>query len=74
MKVATITIIVDLVFNNFNRVSTFFADVNVVKPEPCHPPTAIEIPLDVHKFLPYFEQSYRQYALGDYSRYSLFSL
>jgi hypothetical protein len=44
-----IIIIIDLVFNNFNRVSTFFGDVSVVKPEPCHPPTVIEIPFDLHK-------------------------
>jgi len=57
----------ELVYSNFNRVSTLFADVCVVKSDSCHPPLAIEIPLDLHTCMLYNEHSYRMCALGDYS-------
>jgi hypothetical protein len=58
----------DLVFTNFSRVSTFFADVSDVKlDDSCLPPIVIEIPLDLHTRMLYSEHSYRMYALGDCS-------
>jgi hypothetical protein len=39
----------DPVFTNFSPVNTFFPDVGVVKPNSCHLPIVIEIPLDLHK-------------------------
>jgi len=58
----------DLVFTNFSRVSTFFADVSDVKlDDSCLPPIVIEIPLDLHTCILYNEHSYRMCALGDYS-------
>jgi hypothetical protein len=56
----------DLVFTNFDRVGTFFADEGVVKPDAYHPPIVIEIPLDLHISTSY-ARSYRKYASGDYS-------
>jgi hypothetical protein len=56
-----------LVFTNFSRVNTLFADVGVVNHHVCHPPIVIEIPLDLHNSTPYHAHAYRQYALGDYS-------
>jgi hypothetical protein len=56
----------DLIFTNFGRVNTFFADVGVVKPDPCHPPIVIEIPLDLRNSASYYEHSYPKYALRDY--------
>ena len=50
----------ELVYSNFNRVSTLFADVCVVKSDSCHPSLAIGISLDLHKLVICFEQSYRQ--------------
>jgi hypothetical protein len=60
---------VHLVFTNLSRVNTFFADVSVVKPDPCHSPIVIEISLDllVHNSTSYHKHSYRKYTLGDYS-------
>jgi hypothetical protein len=56
----------DLVFTNFSCVNTFFADVGIVKTDPCHP-LVIEIPLDLHNPTSYQEHSYHKYALRDYS-------
>jgi hypothetical protein len=61
----------DLVFTNFNHVSTFFADI-VFQPDLCHLPNAIETPLDLHDSMSHYEQSYCKYALGDYSLLSCF--
>lgn len=58
----------DLVFTNFSRVSTFFAEVGDDKLyDSCLPPIVIEIPLDLHTCTLYHEHSYHMYALGDYS-------
>ena len=41
---------VDLLFGNFNRVSTFFGDASVVKHYSCHPLIVTEITLNLQKF------------------------
>jgi hypothetical protein len=38
------------IFSNFFHVSTFFADVGVVKPDSFQPLIVIKIPLDLHNF------------------------
>lgn len=64
----------DLVFANFSRVSTFFADAGVVKPGHCHPPNVIEMPLDLQNSASHYKHSYRKYILGDYNLlFSFFS-
>jgi hypothetical protein len=57
----------DLVFNNFDRVGTFFADEGVVKPDAFRQPIAIEIPSDLINSMSYHAHSYRKYTPGDYS-------
>jgi hypothetical protein len=57
----------DLVFTNFDREGTFFADIGVVKPDAYHPPIVIEIPLDLHNSTSYHTHCYRKYASGDYN-------
>jgi hypothetical protein len=52
-------------FTNFSRVSIFFADVGVVKPDTCNPPIVKEIPLDLHNYASYHERSYGKYAFWD---------
>jgi hypothetical protein len=56
-----------LVFTNFDRVGTFFANVGVVEPDAFHPPIFIEIPLDLHNSTSYHAHSYGKYISGDYS-------
>ena len=55
----------DLVFANFSRVSTFFADTGVVKSGLCHPPIVIEMPLDLQNSVSHYLHSYRK-CLRDY--------
>jgi len=43
----------ELVFSNFSRVSTFFADIGVVEPDSCHPTIVIDIPFDLHNSTSY---------------------
>ena len=57
----------DLVFTNFNCISTCFVDVGVVKPDPCHPPNFIEMPLNLLNSTSEHKHSYCKYALGNYS-------
>lgn len=57
----------ELVYSNFNRVSTLFADVCVVKSDSCHPSLAIGISLDLHNSKSYHEHSYCTNVLLDYS-------
>jgi hypothetical protein len=63
----------DQVFTNFSRVNTFFADAGVVKPDLCHQPIVIELPLDLYNSTSYHGHYYRKYTLGGYSfLYSFF--
>jgi hypothetical protein len=57
----------DLVFTNFDRVSTLFANIGVVKPNAFLLRNVIEIPLDLHNSVSYHGHSYCKCASGDYS-------
>jgi hypothetical protein len=57
----------DLFFTNLNRVGIFFVDAGVVKPDACHPPIVIEIPLGLRNSTSHHAHSYRKYASEDYS-------
>jgi hypothetical protein len=59
----------DLVFINFDGVSTYFADAGVVKLDMHHEPIAIEIRFGLHNThsMSQDKHSYRNYAAGDYS-------
>jgi hypothetical protein len=59
----------ELVFTNFDRVSTYFADTGVVKLDMYHQPTVLEIPFGFHNThsMSQHKHSYCNYAAGDYN-------
>jgi hypothetical protein len=56
----------DLVFSNITDIHINFPDTGMVKPDACHPPLSIEMPVIVKTCSKTSEFLYFKYACGDY--------